>query len=278
MRSGTEGAGAAGAGGDAGGGERDPGRGGPDPTRRFADRVADYRLARPGYPEGLVPLLARETGLSPSWTVVDLGCGTGLSSRPFLEAGNRVVGVEPEPGMRAAAEEELAGFTGFTARDGTAEATGLPDGCADLVVAAQAFHWFDADRAGPEARRILRPGGWPVVVWNTRLTDETPFLRDYEALLQEFGTDYGSVRHDRVAPDTLALFLGAPPRGFRLENRQRFDREGLRARVRSSSYTPPAGDPRHLHMMEALDRLFELHREDGVVIFLYETEVYLPHR
>lgn len=250
----------------------------PDPTRRFADRVEDYRTSRPGYPGALVPLLSRETGLAPSWTVVDLGCGTGLSALPFLQAGNRVIGVEPEAGMRAAATRDLAAFPGFEAREGTAEDTGLPDGCADLVVAAQAFHWFDADRAGPEARRILRPGGWPVVLWNTRLTGATPFMEAYEAFLLEFGTDYREIRHDQVAPDTLALFLGAPPRIFRLENRQRFDREGLRARVRSSSYTPPTGHPRHEPMMQALDRLYEDHQEGGTVDFLYETEVYLPHR
>lgn len=258
----------------------DPDRGArvPDPTRRFADRVEDYRASRPGYPDELVPLLHRETGLAPNWTVVDLGCGTGLSARPFLEAGNRVVGVEPEAAMRAAAAVDLADFPGFEVREGAAEATGLPDHCTDLVVAAQAFHWFDADRAGPEARRILRPGGWPVVLWNTRLTGATPFLEAYEAFLVEYGTDYGTVRHDQVVPDTLALFLGAPPRTFRLENRQRFDREGLRARVRSSSYTPPAGDPRHPSMLWALDRLFDEHQEEGGVTFLYETEVHLPHR
>jgi SAM-dependent methyltransferase len=249
-----------------------------DPTRRFADRVEDYHVSRPGYPGELVPLLSRETGLASSWTVVDLGCGTGLSALPFLEAGNRVVGVEPEGGMRAVALQALASFPAFEAREGTAEDTGLPEGCADLVVAAQAFHWFDADRAGPEARRILRPGGWPVVVWNTRLTGATPFMEAYEAFLLEFGTDYRAVRHDRVAPDTLALFLGAPPRVFRLENHQRVQLEGLRARVRSSSYTPPVGHPRHGPMMWALDRLFETHQEEGRVVFLYETEVYLPHR
>lgn len=263
-----------------------------DPTTRFSNRVADYAASRPGYPPGLLPLLSRETGLTPAWIVADLGAGTGLSALPFLEHGNRVLGIEPNDAMRRAGEKILAGHPGYEARDGTAEATGLPDGSVDLVLAAQAFHWFKPDAAAAEASRILRPGGWRVVLWNTRVQG-VPFMDAYEDFLLAHCTDYEAVRHDHVLPDALATFLGAPPLRFTLENSQAFDREGLRTRVRSSSYTPAAGAPGHEEMMEALDDLFDAHavappvsadREgagpgDGGrrVTFTYVTEIYLPH-
>jgi len=247
-----------------------------NPTTRFSHRVADYTASRPGYPRGLVPLLARETGLTSRWIVADLGVGTGLSALPFLEHGNRVVGVEPNQAMREAGAEALSSHPGYEAVEGTAEATGLPRGSVDLVLAAQAFHWFEPEAAAAEASRILRPGGWRVVLWNTRVRG-LPFMDAYEEFLLEHGTDYRAVRHDHVLPDALATFLGAPPLRFTLENAQDFDLQGLRSRVRSSSYTPAPGAPGHEEMMEALDLLFEQHREGGRVTFVYETEIYLPH-
>lgn len=247
-----------------------------DPTTRFSDRVADYMVSRPGYPGGLIALLTRETGLAPDWIVADLGAGTGLSAVPFLEHGNRVIGVEPNQAMRRAGAEALSSHPAYEPREGTAEATGLPEGSVDLVLAAQAFHWFHPERAASEASRILRPGGWRVVLWNTRVPG-LPFMDAYEDFLLEHGTDYRAVRHDHVLPDALTTFLGAPPLRFTLENAQDFDREGLRARVRSSSYTPARGAAGHHEMMAALDALFATHAERGRVTFLYETEIYLPH-
>jgi len=246
-----------------------------DSRTRFGSRVRDYVASRPGYPPGLIPLLAREAGLAPGWEVADLGSGTGLSALPFLEAGCRVLGVDPDSAMRKAAEAFLDGWDGFTSVMGSAEATGLPDESVELVVAAQAVHWFDAVGAGREAGRILRPGGRRVVVFNTRLTDASPFLSDYESLLLEHGTDYREVRHDRLDPERLDAFLGGAFRSFALENRQLFTLEGLRTRIHSSSYVPAPGERGYPALMEEVKRLFHRHAVDGRVEFLYSTEVHL---
>ena len=103
------------------------------------------------------PVLEAQVGLQPGWTVVDIGVGTGLLSRVFLDAGCRVVGVEPSPQMAEAGRVALADAPGFRMVEGQAEATGLDDEVAELVVAAQAFHWFDPDAAAREWQRILRP-------------------------------------------------------------------------------------------------------------------------
>jgi SAM-dependent methyltransferase len=247
-----------------------------DPTKRFSDRVEHYVRARPGYPREVLDVLAEGLGLTRDWVVADVGSGTGISTGLFLEGGHRVFAVEPNAEMRAAAEARLGGRAGFTSVDGTAEATGLADRSVDLVVCAQAFHWFDAAAARREFLRILRPGGGVALIWNTRHMDTTPFLRAYEALLQEYGTDYREVGHRAVEGLRVAALFGEGAWLRRtLPNEQRLDLEGLRGRLLSSSYVPAAGHPRQAPMVAALERLFEQHARDGVVRFGYDTEIYL---
>lgn len=243
-------------------------------TSRFSDRVRNYVLYRPGYPPEVMDVVRAETGLAPGRAVADVGSGTGISARLFLDAGHTVFAVEPNPEMRAAAEAELGAHPRFHSVNGTAEATTLPDASVDLVVAAQAFHWFRPERVAGEWRRVLRPGGRMVLLWNTRKTDTTPFLRAYEALLREHGTDYASVSHENVSEDAIAAVLG-PGFGRRVvPNRQVFDFDGLRGRLLSSSYAPNQGHPGHGPMMQALERIFREHQQDGRVVFEYDTEIY----
>ncbi|HWK90296.1 MAG TPA: methyltransferase domain-containing protein, partial [Longimicrobium sp.] len=148
------------------------------------------------------------------------------------------------------------------------------DASVDYVVAGQAFHWFDVPRARAEFRRILRPGGWVVLLWNSRRVDATPFLRAYEAVLVEHGTDYTRVNHQNIAPEAIAAFYGGPHARRTVDNEQVFDWEGLRGRVLSSSYAPDEGHAGHPAMMDALRRIFRAHAEDGAVRFEYDTEVW----
>jgi SAM-dependent methyltransferase len=236
--------------------------------------VADYARFRAGYPPGVLEVLRRETGLAPHHVVADLGSGTGLSARLFLEDGNVVLGVEPNAAMRQAAERLLAGWPGFRSVAGTAEATTLDAGSVDLVVAAQAFHWFDPDATRAEVVRILKPGGWAALLWNTR-TGSTPFLREYDALLVRFGTDYQRIRHDRIGDHVLARFFGSAVLRHAVSNPQSLDLESLTGRLLSASYTPPAGHPDREPMLRGLEALFQRYEEDGRVRFEYETRLYL---
>src|SRR6187402_143460 len=109
--------------------------------QRFSNRVANYVKYRPGYPPQVLGLFNNKMGLNESSIVADIGSGTGLSTKPFLENGNTVYGVEPNAAMREAAEEYLKDFPNFISHDGTAEKTNLEDASIDFVTAAQAFHW-----------------------------------------------------------------------------------------------------------------------------------------
>ena len=150
-----------------------------------------------------------------------------------------VYGVEPNAEMRVAGERLLARFANFVSIDGTAEQTTLPGGSMDFITSAQAFHWFDREAARAEFARILRPHGWIVLIWNDRQIDSTPFLRDYEDLLQTFATDYAEVRHKELDLTKVRDFVGSDAADLTvLKNWQVFDYDGLRGRLFSSSYVP----------------------------------------
>ncbi len=264
-----------------------------DPKLRFSNRVENYVKYRPGYPAGLVDTLKEACGLNPATRIADIGSGTGLFALPFLAAGCRVIGVEPNLEMRQAGDRLLANFPNFTSREGSAEATGLPDGSVDLVTAGQAFHWFDRPLARREFQRILvprfasppplaspqgegGPGGWVVLAWNERRVDTTPFLRAYEALLLRYGTDYQQVNHRNVESDASAIpdFFGGPYSEARFDNLQRFDFAGVQGRLLSSSYTPDPSHPDYESMLLELRRIFDKYQSGGHVDFEYDTRMF----
>jgi SAM-dependent methyltransferase len=247
-----------------------------DGAARFSDRVADYVRYRPSYPDQLVRDLVAAGRLSSGQTVADIGSGTGLLSRLFLDAGCRVFGVEPNREMRLAGESELAGSVRFTSVDGTAEATTLPSASVRCVVAGQAFHWFDHDLARLEFNRILVPGGVVALVWNDREYDSTPFLRGYEALLVEFGTDYREVNHRNLQAGVFDRFFGVGRYEERsYPNQQRLDYPGIEGRLLSSSYTPAPGHPERAAMLARLRKLFKETEDGGQVEILYRTRVWV---
>jgi SAM-dependent methyltransferase len=242
-------------------------------TTRFSDRVADYVRFRPHYPAELVPLLRREGLLPENGIVADIGSGTGISTKMFLEHGHRVLAVEPNVDMRSAAEEWLAGEAGFVSVNGTAETTTLGDAVADMVFAAQAFHWFDRPAAKREFARILKPGGATVLCWNNR--DETDaFQQEYERALREHLPDYTYVSHKYLTEDEIAeFFTPLPLRKASLPYEQTFDLAGLKGRLLSSSYCPKSG-PNHDAIMQRMEELFAQYAQNGTLRFSYVTDVY----
>jgi len=246
-----------------------------DPTRRFSSRVDDYVRYRPSYPREILPLLERECGLRPGVLVADIGSGTGLLARLFLEYGCEVFGVDPNADMRRAGERLLASYPRFHSFDGRAEDTTLPACCADLIAAGQAFHWFDPDRARQEFRRIARPPGWVVLAWNERLV-EGPFLEAYEAMLHRYSTDYAKVDHRNVDAAAMDRFFGARAWLFTtFPNHQQFDLESVLGRLHSSSYAPQPGSPGYDEMNAEVARLFAECQRDGRVTLLQKTLVYI---
>lgn len=234
---------------------------GMDPRERFTSTVEQYRRYRPDYPPELYDWLRATVHGS---RAVDLGAGTGILTRALAERGWDVVGVEPNAAMRAAAAEQ-----GGHIVEGTAEQTGLPDRSADLVIGAQAFHWFDLDRALPEIDRIGVPGARVVAVWNVRGTEG--FAAAYDTVLERFSTEY--LRVPKPGP-TLEALERLRPRSetVTFAHGQILDREGLRGRAWSSSYVAH-GVVDRAGFDAALDTAFDGHAHEGVVELRYDTVV-----
>ena len=245
-----------------------------DSTTRFSNRVADYVKYRPGYPAAIVTWLQEHYHLPGGKTIADIGSGTGISSRLFLQAGYKVWGIEPNAAMREMSVQLLSNYPYFRAKDGTAEATGLPDSSVGAIVCGQAFHWFDAVKAKQEFKRILKANGTVVLIWNERLT-ESAFEKAYDQLIIQHGNDYVQVDHRNINPDKIASFFQPQPCTLKIfDNRQVFDFDGLKGRLLSSSYMPAANEDGYEDMINDLKKLFDQHEQNGKITINYATKVY----
>jgi SAM-dependent methyltransferase len=246
-----------------------------DAKQRFSSRVADYVRYRPHYPAALLDLLRAECGLRAEHVIADIGSGTGLLSELFLKNGNRVFGVEPNQEMREGGEEYLAQYKNFSSVNGSAEATTLSNASSDFVTAGQAFHWFDPAASRREFMRILKPGGWVLIAWNDRRMEEKQLTRDYEELLERFGIDYKRVKDAYPELHHIRSFFGGDNFVSRdLPNEQLLDWDGLRGRLRSSSFVPTEGHVNYASMMKELERIFRAHEQQGRIRMEYGTRLY----
>jgi ubiquinone/menaquinone biosynthesis C-methylase UbiE len=245
-----------------------------DATQRFSSRVDHYVRYRPGYPPEVLELLKRECGLTPESVIADIAYGTGIFTRMLVENGNRVFGVEPNDEMRRAGEQFLRNYPRFTSVAGTAEATTLSDHSVDVVTAAQAAHWFDRAKTHREFVRVLKPGGWAVLLWNERRTGTTAFLRDFEELLLEYGTDYQEVRHENTTAEIADFFTPSWFRSCVFETHREMDYAALEGRLLSSSYAPMPDQATYEPMLRELRRIFEAHQLNDRVLLEYNTLVY----
>jgi len=206
--------------------------------------------------------------------IAEPGSGTGLLTELFLENGNQVLGIEPNAEMRAAGERLLASYPKFSSIDATAEATTLPNQSVDLIVAGQAFHWFDRESTQREFSRILKSAGWVVLIWNGFSVESSPLMSAYQKLLLRHGTDYLEVSRELDHSDIASFFAPGSCRLAHFKFQQVFDYEGLEGRLLSSSFVPEPNHPNYELMRRDLRDIFNAHQKDGKVAFAYKTEVY----
>lgn len=263
-----------------------------NPTGRFTGLEDLYARHRPSYPAEAVDYVVRRCRLDATTLLVDVGCGTGISTRLFASRGIPAVGVEPNDAMREKAEAEPPppGGSAPTYRKGTAEATGLADGCAGAVLAAQAFHWFDAPKALREFWRLLRPGGHAVLLWNIRDKSD-PFTAAYGDVIHAapgaaaVEVAYSrpedlprqSVPHSQSADAFLksSLFTDADEKTF--PSAQELDEEGVIGRAQSASYAPREA-AEVAAFVANLRRVFAEYQRGGRVTLRYVTRVFVGRR
>lgn len=245
----------------------------PDPRDRFTLAADDYARYRPDYPDALVEACAAYAQLDQDARIVDIGAGTGISTRCFARHGFDVVGVEPNEAMVAMAS--CADRASYVAGD--ALHTGLPTACADLITCAQALHWFDLEACADEWRRVLDAGGSCAAFWNLRRNDG--WQAEYEALLGAWSSEYGPIRKARDGDrphDVWIRTSGAcrDVQALEFNNHQVLDWAGFLGRVNSSSYVIHGVADRS-GFERALRSLFAAHAQGGRVEFRYRTSLVL---
>ena len=234
----------------------------------FGSAAEVYERARPSYPPEAIDWLLMRTGVGEGDTIVDLGAGTGKLTRLLAPAGARVVAIEPVPEMRA-----LIGVG--EVMDGTAEAIPLDDGAAALVTVAQAFHWFDLDRALPEIHRVLRPGGRLVLVWNMRDLDD-PVQRGVEDLLAPLRGRLTAQREGKWRAPLAASPLFGEPETAEFRYEQQFTGDDLVDRVASTSFVAAMADDERRPLLDQVRALAAGRPEPFP--FPYLTEVLINPR
>jgi len=241
-----------------------------EPKKRFSTRVENYIKYRPSYPLEIIDFLKEKKILAKDTIIADIGSGTGILTKLFLDNSNRVYGIEPNKDMRNAAEKNLQEYANFSSLEGSAESTGLEDNCVNLIIAGQAFHWFDVEEAKREFKRILKPNGNVALIWNNRGKTGSDFDRGYENFTLKYGTDYKEVRKNEKNVD---LFFKYQKETF--YNFQELDFTSFKGRVLSSSYIPLADNPIFPEMILELEDLFKQHQRNGIIRIEYDTELYL---
>jgi SAM-dependent methyltransferase len=247
-----------------------------DPTKRFSDRVDNYVKYRPGYPGEVITFVQNECNLSGQSVIADIGSGTGIFTKLLLDKGYKVFAVEPNDDMQEAARQYLGHNKHFMPTAGSAEVTTLPSGSIDLIVCAQAFHWFNNEKTQAEFKRILKNDGHAALIWNNRVADADDFSIAYENILKQDSIDYNKVNHRNIGDiDFKAFFKDGNYKTAKFSNEQVFDEDGLLGRAFSSSYVPPEGTDDGEKFRGLLKDIFAKYNQNGKVCFRYQTEVYL---
>jgi len=217
----------------------------------FDEAAGNYDRARPDYPERAGGWLAKRLDLRPGRTVLDLAAGTGKLTQLLVRTGARVIAVEPVAGMRTRLGDALPEVELYA---GTAEAIPLVSGSVDAVTVAQAFHWFDGDRALAEIHRVTRPGSRLAVVYNRRPL-ENPLQGALEAIVRPHRGDtpaHGSGRWQMAFARTS---LWAAVEETELLHVQHLDREGVVARIASTSFIAALPDDQRAQLLEQVRAL-----------------------
>ncbi len=246
------------------------------PTERFSSKADDYERYRPHYPSSIIQYLKNTTGFNSEWIVADIGSGTGISTKLFIENNNTVYAVEPNEAMRKKAEQSFSGNNKFIRVNATAENTLLKNDSIDLIVAGQAFHWFYREKTKKEFARIAKQNAWLMLFWNVRDMSEG-FAAEYERLLLTYGKDYKDVKRSNVIKKEIMddFFHPCNYEVAEFENNQLMSYELVEGRLLSASYIPSKEDANYNSMLADLRSLFNKYANDNNLLLKNRTQVYL---
>lgn len=238
-----------------------------DYTTKFTGKAAGYAQYRERYDaEVVLPVLREWCGLRPEWTVADVGAGTGMVADLFRANGNRVLAIEPNEEMRAACKALHGGDAGLEVLRGSAEATGLDAGSVEMVAVGRALHWFDAEAAMREFRRILKPQGWVTILAAGRAEEGREENQAYvERLYSVGGRGAALDERLRVYRELPELFPGGAFHHTEIYGEMTVGWEELMGLSRSFSHAPEPGSAEAAELEAQMRDYFRRYEQDGRV-------------
>lgn len=243
---------------------------------QFHAKGSIYAKSRPLYPQSLIDYLTVQVPLTAESVAADIGSGTGIFSLQLQPLVKTVFAVEPNDNMRAQAETAFRAVNNIVSVNGSAENAGLKAGSMDCIFAAQAFHWFDRTAFQNECRRILKPQGKVVLIWNDRDMD-AEIIRKNSEINATFCERYTGFSNGMDLRDTqpFDVFYKGAYDVMRFENGMEYDLDTFIGRNLSSSFAPREGEAYYEAYTKALASLFHEFSSDGTVKYPYWTHCYI---
>ena len=244
-----------------------------DTTQRFSTRADNYARYRWDYVEAAIEAVCTIVQLKPEASVADIGSGTGILTRHFVERARRVYAVEPNAAMRRWAIQALTGYPSFVAIEGRAEAIPLPNHDVELITVGQAIHWFLAPAARSEFVRILKPDGW-LAVFGNHSTDPAYNQWMGELRSERYGWDTSDANK---SPGQQASTYFDTEDFLKLEfpGLVRLSWESFFGALCSHSHAPEESQPLFLDFQAKALEIFDRLSRSGMLTVAYATEVSL---
>lgn len=240
---------------------------------RFDGKGEIYAKARPRYALAFLEYLKSTLSIPAGSVFADIGSGTGIFTEQLLSCGYKVFAVEPNEDMRKKAEEKLGHDGNFISVNGSDANMNLPDNSVDYITAAQAFHWFDSEAFRRECRRVLKPGGKVIIVYNSR-DEKAACTRALADLRHKYNSEFLGFSNGMSHEKCSAFFVGRHDI-FRVDNTQTYDREGYINRVLSSSYSLKEEDNGYEEYLKDINKIFDMFSADDLIAVPTETVAYI---
>ena len=246
-----------------------------DTIQRFSQKVDGYTRYRWDYAEEAIRAVIAECRISSKSVIADIGSGTGILTRHFVDRVGSVVAVEPSLEMRAIAAEQDAGR--YQILHGFAEATTLPSSSVDMITVGRALHWFQPDSTRAEFCRILKPSGW-MAVFSVEWTDQELCKALKILRTAENGWDAEADHRALTKPVPLGFYFGHETfRNLRFPHVGRETWDDFLGRISSFSAAPGPDHPMRPKFVDVLYQLFAAWAHEGNITVHRATGVAFGH-
>ena len=237
----------------------------------FYNKANEYAIGRPTYPEEIIKKI-KELGIGKHSTIADIGAGTGLLTRMLNELDCMILAVEPNIEMLNECKKYCSTLTNIEYINAPAESTQIKEHSLDLIIIAQAFHWFDKDLCKAEFKRILKDNGYIIFLWND-MQIHNEFTKEYMSIIHKYKIKTTAAISNFDPDQEKYNFLGQEYEKIYYTNLQLLDLEGIIGNASSLSYTPSKLHSNYVEFERELKNLFFKYEEDGQVILHYKTEM-----